>query len=199
MNRLMVAVLLASLGAVIPASAGAQARSGTEGFHLGASVGGASITFENSDGADNGGSMGFVMGYGFSPLVTAYLNMNGASMDISGSNVSGTASYTLAHADLGVRFSFGSSEKSVRPYLATAFSGRAANINLLGEIFEVRGPAFTVGGGVAIFVTPSGAVDIGLKLTGGKFDEATFLGEIVAIDQSAVSARFDVGFMWWAG
>ena len=190
----LVPFALLSLLSITP-SVQAQVASNPTGFHLGARLNGSAIQYENDDDTESGGGLGLALGYGFNRTVTLYAEGVGASVQM----VDLSDTYTLAHFDLGVRLNLGGEARSTLGFVSLGLSGRAAGLDLQGDPFTIVGAGFTVGGGVAFFLNPSASIDLGLKWTGGSFTEAEYRGRTESIDVSATSARFDVGFSWWAG
>lgn len=180
---------------VLASSATAEAQSTTQGFHFGANLHGAAIQYENDGETEAGPGLGLALGYGVSRMVTLYLEGSGANVE----TYDGTDSYALAHADLGVRLNFGGYQRSVLGYLVGAVNGRAANIRIAGDPFEITGAGVTLGGGVLVFLHRSAAMDLGLRWTGGSFSQAGYRGRTESIDVSASSARVNIGLAWWAG
>ena len=180
---------------VLAAPATAEAQSTTEGFHFGANLHGAAIHYESDGEPESGPGLGLELGYGVSRMVTLYLEVSGANVE----TYDGRDSYSLGHADLGVRLNLGGPERSVLGYFVGALNGRAANIRIAGDPFEITGAGLTLGGGLLVFLNRSAALDFGLRWTGGSFSDAEYRGRTESIDLSANSARLNIGFAWWAG
>ena len=113
-------------------------------------------------------------------------------------------SWTMGHVDLGARFHFANSLRSWVPYLEAAIGGRVVSVSdaEVGEenagTVDFNGAAFTVGGGIAIHVKQTLAVDVGVKFSSGEFTQID-VGAISVggLDIDAQSARFNVGLSWW--
>lgn len=161
-----------------------------QGFHLGAHLNGSSLQFTDENTTESGGGIGFRLGWGFTPNFTAFLGADGASME--------GGDYTLGHGDLGVRYHFVSETRRGAPYLDGSFSYWLAETLELGPKVEIGGPAFSVGGGYLHFFSSSVAFDVGLRLGFGRFDEVRSGGVTVNIDESARTARFNLGISWFA-
>lgn len=190
----LAAVLL--LGAA--SYAAAQPYSNTRGLYLNVHASATSITyeaddFEDFDETDGGGGLGVEVGYGFSPLVSLFVALNGSGMEADGGDT-----YTLGHGDLGVRFNFRSGERLV-PYASLAVTGRQATFEFEngGEI-ELSGGGGTLGGGLAYFVSPRLALDAGLRLTAGTFTDVS-VGRLTVsnFDVDAGSGRLVFGLSWF--
>jgi hypothetical protein len=168
------------------------------GFHLQA----ASLSVQEGD-SDGGAGAGFRIGYGLNRIITLYFELDGISVDSEGSDeFRGT--WSLAHTDFGARFHFASTLRSWVPYLEVAVGGRAATVsdatsngNEVGDI-NFLGGSFSLGGGIYWYLTETFGLDVGLKLTGGEFDEVD-LGPILLddLDIDASSTRFKIGIVWW--
>ncbi len=190
-------------GALLARPASSQ-ESTTRGLLLGAHLGGASLTVENSD-RGNGGGGGITIGYGLNRRFTIFVQIDGSSVDVRNQlNVEGT--WAIAHADLGVRFNFANSLRRWVPYLQGALTGRAVSVTDVpatnpisnGEDITFSGSAFTFGGGVMLYPTQTLAVDFGLLFSGGEFTEINFGNNTVSgLDIDAQSSRFGIGVSWW--
>lgn len=199
MRKTLAAALLATvvLLLVVPDGAEAQARrwSDPTGFHVGLNVNGAALAFEGGGDAETGGGGGLVLGWGFTNLLTLYLEISGAELDLA----NGSDTYTLSHADLGVRFNFRDGGKRWRPYALVGFGARAAGMDILGDLFTISGSSLNFGGGVAYFFSRKISADVGFKWNAGDFTEAEYRGATLAIEESAVSSRFSLGVNYWHG
>lgn len=194
------ALLVAALLLSGPASLAAQAaplpqRSDPTGFHIAGRVAGAGIVFEDEDEAETGAGLALALGWGVNRTLTLFAEGAGASIEL----MDGSDTYTLAHFDLGVRLNFRGPEATALPYLTLAYSGRSAGLDVGGDLLTITGAGPTFGGGIAVFLSRSAALDLGLRWTAGAFTEAEYLGDTESIDVSATSARFDLGVSWWAG
>lgn len=161
------------------------------------------MTVEQADRA-NGGGGGILVGYGLNRLITLYAQFDGSTFDVSAQpDVEGT--WTMAHADLGVRFHFANSLRSFVPYLQAAISGRAVSVTdipatspLSGRDVSLTGSAFTFGGGLMLFAKRTVAFDLGLVFSGGEFTDITVGNTTVSgLDADASSARYSIGVVWW--
>ena len=168
-------------------------RSGVAGFSVGLFFNGSSAALDGSDEVDAGPGGTLALGYGFNDNLTAFVRGTGASVKPAGSAEGD--SYTLAHADLGLRYSFASSRSALRPFVQAAVSGRAASSDSEGTQ-DIRGTGFTPGVGLAYFVTPKLALEVALSYTVGEFSERrvgdgdwTDMNDALKVD----SARFDWG------
>jgi len=190
----LLTILFLGLG---PLSALAQSapapRSSPTGLFLGAHLNGSALSVEDGDEVESGGGIGLLVGWSLNRSATIYLGMDGASMSASGED----DAYTLGHGDLGVRVRFGGPEKAALFYLDGAFSGRVARYDFDGSNLDFSGSGITAGGGLEYFFSPAFALDVALKFTFGKFDEASYQGDTESVDVSATSTRFNVGVSWF--
>lgn len=161
-----------------------------QGFHLGLHLNGSSLQFTDESTTETGGGLGLRLGWGITPNFTIFLGTDAASME--------GGDYTLGQGDLGVRYHFVSDTRRGAPYLNGSFSYWLAETFEFGPKFEVGGPAFTLGGGYLHFFSSSVAVDVGLRLGFGTFDEVRSENISIAVDQPARTARVNIGISWFA-
>ncbi len=192
---LMTATLLA-------APAGAQ-ESTTRGFNAGIHVSGASLQVENNDRSNAGGG-GILLGYGFNRTIELFLQLDGAQFDVADTEVDGT--WTMGHADLGVRFHFANSLRSWVPYLQAALSGRAVSVSdaVLNQVTQsqdvsITGGALSIGGGIMFYFNEALAMDLQLAWSGGNFTEVDAGNVKVTLNNpiDAQSSRLNIGLSWW--
>jgi len=192
--------VLGLLGLVATPLAGQ--KSTTRGLNLGVHLQAASLSIQEAEG-DGGGGVGFRIGYGLNRIVTLYFEADGVSVDSENSEeFRGT--WTLAHADFGARFHFANTLRSWVPYLEVALGGRGASVRgveangqSLGDI-TFNGGSFSFGGGIYAYFSQTVALDVGVKVSDGTFNEVD-LGSISLnnLDIDATSSRFKVGIVWW--
>jgi hypothetical protein len=202
MMRIYVAMLCAF--ASIPMTVDAQStRSATQGFFAGLALHGSAIEIEDlDDERESGGGLRLKLGYGFTRLFARYLEGSAASL-----RTDEDENWTLAHFDLGGRFSLGSQGSVVVPYLLAALSARAGtqeDVLIQGSTtprdLEISGAGFTAGGGLLIFFHPSWAFDADLKFTAGEFSKIRYGNVSVdGLEIDATSTRFNVGVSWHPG
>jgi opacity protein-like surface antigen len=190
-----------TLGAAAWAPLSAQ-NSTTRGLNLGVHVHAASLSVEGAD-AQEGGGLGIRIGYGLNRIITLYLELDGASVEVENAeNLRGT--WALGHVDFGARFHFANSLRRWVPYLEAAIGARAVSVSdpFVGneEIDDVTfsGGAFSVGGGLDVYFTQTLALDLGLKFSTGEFNQIDVGAvSIRNLDIDANSTRFKVGIVWW--
>lgn len=199
MRKTLVPALLttAALLLAFGADADAQARTWSDptGFHAALNFNGAAMVFDDSDDAESGTGGGLVLGWGFNNLLTLYLEMAGAELDL----LDGSDTYSLVHADLGVRFNILDAGKRWRPYALVGFGARGAGLDIGGDLFTITGTSLNFGGGIAYFFSRKVSADVGIKWNVGTFTEAEYRGNTVTIDEGAVSSRFSLGVNYWHG
>lgn len=165
---LVIALLFAGSMATV-CTAVAQDSKTTKLF-LNATLGGQSLFFdENSlEHRDAGGSISFRAGWGFSDLFTLHIGVNGAQMQGDDNPVVDDGDYEWGAFEIGGRFNFRSG-KSLVPFADVALRAVAAvreDVDL-----EFLGGGFTLGGGVAYYLSRSIALEAGLRLGAGGFNE----------------------------
>jgi hypothetical protein len=189
--------------AFMAAGSTASAQSHTHGFFLNAQLNGSALKVEDSNGTDSGGGIGLGLGYGFTPAIAAFLNVDVAS--IRGSD--DEPDYSLGHAELGVRYTFGQATARWRPSLDASLALRMAtwdDVNFegfgVGDV-ELTGPSYGVGGGLAYYFNPSLALNMGLRLHFGSFNEIKIDNVTFDLEGdekiSATSTRFNIGVAWY--
>lgn len=195
-------VLCFALGQTVQAQATQEQqeelRSDTQGFFLEGHFQGHGLTVEEDD-ADSGRGFGIKAGYGFSPLFTLYLGIDGASMDVAdpGNRAVVGSEYTLAYVDLGGRFNFRAGPNSLVPYLDGALSGIASVYSTGAGDATFSGSAFSIGGGIQYFISPQFSFNGGLHLSFGAYNELEVSGQTESVDLGITGARINLGFSWY--
>ncbi len=180
----------------------AAQQSTTRGFNLGVQLQGAALAVEGND-PDAGGGLGLKFGYGVNRTITLFAALDGAQVTAENSpNLTGE--WTLGHFDLGARFHFANSLRRWVPYLEAAVGTRAVSVDKAefnGNAVEktsFNGGAFTLGGGLSVYLSQSVALDVGLKVSSGEFTKIDVGAVSVGgLDIDATSSRFGVGIVWW--
>jgi len=197
-------ILLTSLALVVAAipSAIAAQQSTTRGFNVGLHATGASLVVEDGD-RNNAGGGGLWLGYGFNRTVQLFVQADAAQFDVQNAEVEGD--WTLAHADLGVRFHFANSLRSWVPYLQAAATARVVSVQngLVNDVAQAEdismvGGGLTLGGGIVFYFNESLGLDLQLAWTGGRFTSLE-VGSVTIndLDLDARSTRFNIGLSWW--
>jgi len=147
------------------------------------------------DTSHSGGGGGIQIGYGFTPLITIYLGVNGSSMSTDDIE----DAYTLAHVELGSQFNFQSGRSALVPYGDIAFTFRQATIDFGSNAeVDINGGGITLGGGLKYFLSPKFALDLNLLGTFGTFTEVDFGGVAFDIDEvDATSVRLGLGLSFF--
>lgn len=196
-------VLAASLALAPLAAAPAAAQSSTtRGFNLGGYLEGAQLSVEGND-PSGGGGLGLRIGYGINRIVTLFLGIDGTAIEVE-DGTAPSGDWHMAHFDCGARFHFANTLRSWVPYLEAAITGRAVGLDPavvagqdVGEL-SFSGAAFSLGGGIALYLKENLAIDIGLVASGGEFNEIEVGAVSVGnLDVDANSSRFRVGLVWW--
>lgn len=174
----------------------------TRGLNLGFHLQAASLSVEDADG-EGGAGAGFRIGYGFNRIVTLYLELDGISVESENADVF-QGSWAMAHGDLGARFHFANSLRRWVPYLDVAIGGRGATVSGVRSSGEevadlsFSGGSFSFGGGIYVYFAQTFGLDLGLKVSNGRFEELD-LGPISLnnLDIDATSTRLKIGVVWW--
>jgi len=175
----------------VAATSSLEAQSPTpQGFHLGVHLNGSALQFAGESTTESGGGLGFRLGWGFTPNLTAFVGVDAATME--------GGDYTFAQSDLGARYHFVSEARRGAPYVDASLSYWLAETDFFGPKVEISGTALTLGGGYLHFFSSSVAFDVGLRFGFGTFDEGRSGGVAVTMDESARSTRFNMGISWFA-
>lgn len=188
-----------SLLAVTASTASAQARSTTQGFHLGAGLNGSSIKIDSDFGGgetESGAGINFGLGYNFTPQF-------GILLSAAGANISGEDGddYTLGQADLAGRFSFANPARAFVPYVEVGYTGISAQDQFEGVDVELSGTGFTGALGLNYFFNPKLALDVNARYTKGEFNTIKIDGESASDDDGLElsTGRFNIGVSWFPG
>jgi len=182
----------------------AQARSTTQGFHLGAALNGSSIKLDLEDEdtgleseAESGAGITLSAGYNFTPRFGLLINLTGANVEAEG------GSFGLGHGDLAGRFSFANPASALVPYLELGVSSIALveEDEESGEDIQISGTGFTGAAGLNYFFSPKLALDANLRFTTGELDTIKIGGNSQTSDEGvdATTARINIGISWFPG
>lgn len=173
----------------------ANAQYTTSGFFLKPHLIGAAWTLDDLDvDAESGGGGGLGLGYGFSEQWAVFIEGSAATIDAPDGG-----DYTLAHFDIGARFTLGNASSKFKGILDAAFTGRSAQFDIFGTKVELNGTGITVGVGLNYFLSRSIALDTGLSWTFGSIDEIKVGAFTEDVSVDATSARFILGIAWFTG
>lgn len=172
----VIAVSLVTMPA-LPAQAqqaSAVQQSDTRGFHFGIHYNAASLHWSGGPGAARAAvaGLGVRLGWGVTDAIVLHTQ-------VDASRVRGALddTYHLSHADLGARYNFGSAARTLRPYVDVAGTYRIAT-HEGDDPVRYAGPALTIGGGVQYFFRPSAAIELGARVSQGRYehDGSGFVG-----------------------
>ena len=168
--------------------------SNTTGLFVQGHLNGSGLTVEDAD-PERGSGFGLKLGYGVSPLVTLYAGMDVAVMETEDPLAPSAPDeeYGFGHFDLGVQLNIGGERQALVPYIDAAFSGQAAVFDVDGEELVFSGSGFSVGGGLKYFVSEVLALDGGVQMTFGNFDEAEMGSQVERIEMESTSTRVYFG------
>ena len=187
------------------AAAGAQPAR-TQGWVFGFGSGAAAVSFDG-DPTDGAALVGFRVGYGLNRIVAPYAA--GAYADVRSRGLEAFDRVTFTHVDLGVRLHLDGGGRRWVPHgdLALTF-WRVNDVVKDGEptgAHFTSAPTLSVGGGVAVHLSESWALDVNVKAAGGGFDDVPVgrappggsRGHSAApLDLDAASVRLGVGLSW---
>ena len=148
------------------------------------------------------------VGYGLNRFVTPYVG--GAYADIRSRGLEAFDRVTFSHVDLGARLHWAGGRRRWVPHADLALTfWRVSDVVEHGEETAAHftsAPTFTAGGGVAIHLSESWALDVNVKAARGTFRNVP-AGSVPAGGTSghsdtllrldAASARLAVGVSWW--
>jgi opacity protein-like surface antigen len=187
---------------LLTAAPAAAQLSTTRGLTLGLHLSGASLVVEGED-RNEGGGLGLRVGYGLSRIVTLFLQVDGAQVEVPSSDAL-QGEWSMGHVELGARFHFASTLRRWVPYLQAALAGRVVGVEdaVLNEepVEDVsfNGGGFSVGGGLSFYLRETLALDLHLMWTGGEFTEIEVGNQSVSgLDIDAQSTRLNLGLAWW--
>lgn len=196
---------LATVGALAVLFVGqplAAQESTTRGFTIGLHAMGGSLTPDGQSSRNAPGG-GLIVGYGVNRRVTIFAQTDAGEFEqATTGEIEG--SWALAHFDLGVRYNFANSLRSYVPFLIGALGARAISVDnpivdgTPRDLVSISGAAFTLGGGIDVYLSENWAVDLQVLLTGGEFttiriDNISQTG----FDFKASSSRLNLGLQWW--
>ena len=172
----------------------------TEKLFLNAHINADYLNVEDADPV-GGSGFGIKAGYGFSPLFTLYIGIDGARMnasDFPGDDNDEAEQFDLGFAELGAQFNFRSGKSAAIPYANIALTGQGVLFDFANNNdVTFSGGGLTAGGGIKYFVSKTLALDLGLSFTFGNFGEVEYRDQTFDIDQNSFSSRLDFGVSWF--
>lgn len=178
---------------------GAQPSTGPA-WVFGIDVGAAAVSLDGGPG-DGATFVGGRIGRDFNRVVTPYLGL--AYADIRGRGLDAFDRLTFAHVDLGARLRLAAGRRRWVPYgdLALTFwpvRDVITDGKRTGADFTT-GPVFSGGGGLAVHLSESWALDVNVKAGRGAFRDVPVDGTgggAARIDFDAASVRLSAGVSW---
>ena len=201
--RILVPVLFC-LGCAVEGSA----QAGTRRWTLGLDSGATTVAFGSAPG-DGAVLVGVRIGHRLNRIVTPYLGLGYGTIDSPG--IGAFDKVKLGHVDLGARLHLSDGRRRWVPY-----GDLALTFWLVTDVLENGGwtsadftsrPAFTAGGGLAVYLSEAWALDVNVKAGKGRFRDVPVdhvptggtSGHAGAqLDLDAASVRLGVGVSrWW--
>ena len=209
MQRLVLAVLAASLGLAGPAHAQRQHAAGipTSRFvlnghstaTLGTSVGDAFGSINTSSGL----GAGLELGYRITPRLLAYAGVDIAKQAIDMAGLEGD--FGLSHLEAGARLSFPVPSSKLMPYVGAWVGRRSLTTTVddfdTGESWDLSMSGLAVGGtaGMQVFVSPRLALDGGVSVGIGKMGNVKVDGQRqdAGTPDNTTTTRIRFGANWY--
>lgn len=191
--------ILAALLLVASATpAAAQRAADVKGLHLGAAFSATSIKLDETefsdDDRDGGLGLHLQAGYNFTRNLGLLLSIAGATVDADDAD-----DYGVGHVDLLGRASF-PGRSALVPYVELGISGVAASYEPeLADKVELMGGGLTLGAGINYFFSRRAAFDLGLRFTGGEFDEAEIADREIDVGDGVgfSTTRLNIGIAFY--
>jgi len=178
-----------------------------QGWVVGLGFGRAAVSFDSGP-RDGAGLVSMRIGRDLNRIVAPYLGM--AYADIESRGLEAFDNVTFGHVDLGVRLHVDDARRRWVPYGDLALTFWPVNdVVRNGEPTATRFtsmPTFSVGGGLAVHLSESWALDVNVKAGRGTFRNVPAGGHAAGgtsrhantvLDLDASSARLGIGFSWW--
>ena len=166
--------------------------------------GGTTLAREGSDTSESGVGFGIRLGWGITKNLTLFVGLDTASIESEDPAITG-GTYGLAQAEIGGIYNFRAG-KSLVPYFEAGFGTRRIASKVIVDVggnleegeAQTKGMSVMFGGGVNYFVARTFAVNTGLSVSSGHFDDFEVEGVRVAnTDFNAASARLVLGVTWY--
>jgi len=182
-----------------------KSSSHTRGLFLHGRIGGHGLTLDGTE-VSSGRGIGAKLGYGFSPILTLYLGLDIAGMDVAnrtspdGTEINRSVTsdtYALALIDLGFQLNFLSKSGPLVPYVDGALTGVGAGYETGAGTAVYSGSGVSLGGGLKYFVTPSVALDGGARFLFGDYDQLEIEQQDLDVELDVVSAQLHAGLTFY--
>lgn len=200
-------ILLPVLVCLASAVEGNAQPSGTQGWMLGVESGATSVSLGGNPG-DGAALVGARIGWRLNRMVIPYLGT--AYADIESRGLDNFERLTFAHVDVGARLHLAAGLRRWVPYGDLALTwwpvtdvlrdGKPTNTDF------TSGPTLSMGGGFAVYLSETWALDVNVKAGKGRFVDVP-IGAVrtggtgghsaARNDLDATSIRLGVGLSWW--
>jgi hypothetical protein len=185
-------------------AAGASSQSHTQGLFLKAHGNASTLRMADADTSDMRTGIGFGIGYGFTPALAWFINVDAAPNEGGTPALAGPA---IGHAELGGRYTFRNASARWRPSVDVSAAVMMAWWDELevdgGEpvYMELTGFGFGLGGGVAYYFNPSLALNMVLRVNTGSFEDQRVDNMTVHLEGQdrirATTSRINLGVIWY--
>jgi len=201
---------LASVAMLLTNAAHAQSSSGndrTRGFVLGVhSIAAPGVKISGGDingefSTTFGAGAGVTVGYGINRIFSGFTSLDVAKQK-TGEDVFPQGSYGLAHFEVGARANLPLGGSATVPYVTASVGRRALSARITTDDGDqadatMSGGMLSVGGGIEHFFSPTMAIDAGVGVGYGKFNQFKVADDTWDPNANATtSVRLRVGVTW---
>lgn len=148
-----------------------------------------------------GGGVGAMIGYGFTPVFSAYASLDVAKQGSGMDDLQGN--FGLVHFEIGARANVPLGSPRTTPYFTASVGGRALGARVTDfindEEYEASfsGGMVALGAGIEHSLSPTTALDGGVELGFGSFGKLAIDGDEDSIDVNrSTSVRLRLGVIW---
>lgn len=148
-----------------------------------------------------GGGVGAMIGYGFTPILSAYASLDLAKQGSGVSDLQG--SFGLVHFEVGARANLPMGSPRTVPWVSASVGRRSLGAHITDTGWDEEydavfsGGMFALGAGVQHFLSPTTALEGGAEIGFGTFDKFAVDGDQDDIDVgSSTTVRLRFGMVW---
>lgn len=148
-----------------------------------------------------GGGIGAMIGYGFTPALSAYASIDVAKQGSGMDDLQGN--FGLMHFEVGARANLPVGTPRTTPYITASAGARALGARVTDFINDEEydasfsGSMFAIGAGVEHSLTPTTSLDGGVQLGFGSFGKLAIDGDEDSIEvEGSRTVRLRLGVLW---